>query len=133
MRVVLAVLGPVLLAGCAAFSGLGGQYQTTETIEIASRPANFYDDVIAAGQQLGYQHTGGNRSNNTVSLADQPNFGETMIGRSYSVQVTVALRPNGHTIDLQYTAFGGRSTAGADKSQRRIEQLKTALRQRFGN
>lgn len=127
----LFILAPVALTACASFSGLGGQYQTTETVEIASSPANFYDDVVSVGQQLGYQHTGGNRSANVVNLADQPNFGENLMGRNYSVQVRVSLQPDGRSVDLMFTAFGSRTTAGADKSQERIEQLKAALRQRW--
>ena len=132
MRIVLALAGATLFAGCASFSGLGGQYQSTETVELRQRPANFYDDVVATGQQLGYQHAGGDRGKNVVMLADQPNFGESVIGRAYTVQITASLKPDGRTVELLYTAFGGRSTAGADKSQQRLEQLKAALRQRLG-
>ena len=67
-----------------------------------------------------------------VSLADQPNFGESMMGKVYSVQVTATLQPNGRTIELMFTSIGGRSTAGAKKAQDRIETLKAALRQQFG-
>ena len=132
MRIILAALLAVALAGCAGMAGSRGQYQSTETIEIAKKPTRFYEDVIAVGEQLGYQHTGGNRSTNSVMLADQPNFGETLLGKSYTTQITVTLQPNGRTIDVMYTAFGGRSTAGAKKSQERIETLKAALSQRFG-
>lgn len=131
MKYALAAVLAALLTGCASFSGLGGQYQTTDTVEVSKRPARFFDDVIAVGQQLGYQHTGGNRATNMVLLADQPNFGESMIGRAYSVQVSVTLKPDGRTVEVIFTAVGGRATAGADKSQDRLEQLKAALRQRF--
>lgn len=133
MRILLAALLAAALSGCAGLAGVGGQYQTTETVEITKRPARFFEDVVAVGEQLGYQHTGGNRSANTVNLADQPNFGESMLGKVYSMQVIVALQPNGRTIDLTYYAFGGRSTAGSKKSQERVETLKAALRQRFGS
>jgi hypothetical protein len=133
MRYVVAAVGAVLLAGCASFSGVGGQYSTTETVEVARRPANFYDGVVTVGQQLGYQHTGGNRSANTVNLGDQPNFGETLIGRSYGTRVMVTLQPDGRTIEIMYTAVGGSTTAGAARSQQRIEQLKAALQQQFGD
>lgn len=132
MRVILAAAMALSLSGCASFSGLGGQYQSTETIEIARRPANFYNDVVTIGQRLGYQHTGGNRGANTVNLTDQPNFGETMIGRAYSVQIMVALQPNGRAIDMTFTAVGSRTTAGANKSQERIDQLKAALAHELG-
>ncbi len=132
MRYLLAILLAVALSGCAGMAGMGGQYQTTETIEISKRPARFYDDVITVGEQLGYQSTGGNRAANMVSLADQPNFGESMMGKVYSVQVTATLQPNGRTIELMFTSIGGRSTAGAKKAQDRIETLKAALRQQFG-
>ncbi len=133
MKVVLAAALAAALAGCAGLAGMGGQYQSTDTVEIAKRPARFYDDVVVVGEQLGYQHTGGNRNANTVNLADQPNFGESMLGQVYSMQVTATLQPNGRTIELTYVAIGSRSTAGAKKSQDRIETLKAALRQRFGS
>ena len=131
MRFFIAAIGAILLAGCAGMSGLGGQWSSTETVEINKRPSRFYEDVIAVGEQLGYQHTGGDRSANTVRLADQPNFGQTMLGKSFSMQVTVTLKPNGRAIEVMYTALGGRSDAGSKKSQERIETLKAALRQRF--
>ena len=133
MKYFGALTGALLLTGCASFSGVSGQYQSTETVAIAQQPSNFYDDVVAVGQQLGYQHAGGNRSNNTVQLTDQPNFGESVImGRAYAVSVSVKLLPNGRDIELLFVATGGRATAGSDKSQRRIDELKTALQQRFG-
>lgn len=132
MKRMLILVLAMSLAGCAAFSGAGGQFTTTDTLELSKHPTRFYDDVIAVGQQLGYQHAGGNRAANLVRLADQPNFGESMIGRAYSVQVTVTLKPNGRTVEMVFASFGGRATSGADKSQERIEQLKAALRQRFG-
>ena len=133
MRLAITVAAAMLLAACGSFSGLSGQYQTTESVEIARRPANFYDDVVMVGQQLGYQHTGGNRAANMVNLADQPNFGENLIGRSYSTQITLTLQPNGRSIEMLFVAVGSRTTAGAGRSQERIDQLKAALRQRFSN
>jgi hypothetical protein len=133
MKFLVMTPAVLLLAGCASFSGLGGQYQSAEVVEIAKRPANFYDDVVSVGQGLGYQHTGGDRARNTVHLADQPNFGETMIGRAYSVQVIAVLRPTGRTVDLTFTSIGSRTTSAAKKSQQRIDELKEALRQRFGS
>lgn len=127
MRVFMIAIMALSISACASFSGMGGQYQTTETVELSQRPAHFYDTVVAVGQQLGYQHTGGNRSANIVHLSDQPNFGENLIGRAYSVQVMAALQPSGRTVELTFTAVGSRTTAGANKSQERIDQLKTAL------
>lgn len=130
-RKIFALVLATLVMGCASFSGLGGQYTTTETLTLSKRPANFYDDVILVGQELGYQHTGGNKSANSVNLSDQPNFGETMIGRNYSVQATITLKPDGRTVEILFVAVGSRSTAAAKKSQERIDQLKAALSQKF--
>ncbi|MGP1354556.1 MAG: hypothetical protein ACTS1Z_14665 [Parasphingopyxis sp.] len=100
---------------------------------MANEPANFVDTVIAVGEELGYQYTGGNRAENLVQLSDQPNFGESVImGRSYTVQLYVSLQPDGRTVEIQFYSAGGRATAGAERSQERIREFRSALQARFG-
>jgi hypothetical protein len=133
MKQLLACLSAILLAGCASFSGVGGGFRSTDTVAIAAAPANFYDEVVEIGQELGYQHAGGDRASNSVQLMDQPNLGESMMGRAYRVSVGVRLLPGGRDIELLYVATGGRATTGADRSQRRISELKAALQARYGS
>tara|TARA_R100001244_G_scaffold6593_24_gene8166 strand:+ start:38141 stop:38527 length:387 start_codon:yes stop_codon:yes gene_type:complete len=121
------------VSGCASFSGLGGQFTTVETVQLSKQPASFVDSVIEVGKSLGYQYTGGNRATNLVQLADQPNFGESVVlGRNYSVQLSVQLKPNGGTVEMTFISFGSRSTSGEAKSQKRIREFKDALRAKFG-
>lgn len=131
MRFVLIIIAALGLAGCASFSGLGGQFSTVETVTLAKPATNFEQGVIAVGERLGYQYTGGDRSNNIVRLADQPNFGQSMIGRSFTVQMTLTLENGGRTITIDYVSAGDRS-AGARKSQERMRELRAALQSQFG-
>lgn len=133
MRWVFIMIMSAALTACATFSGTSGQFSTTEEMVLPSTPANFLDTVIAVGEELGYQYSGGNRAENLVQLSDQPNFGESVImGRSYTVQLYVSLQPDGRTVEIQFYSVGGRATAGAERSQERIREFRSALQARFG-
>lgn len=130
MRILVLLVLSLSLAGCASFSGQRGQFTTVETLQLAKQPAGFVDGVIAVGQSLGYQYTGGDKAKNIVNLSDQPNFGESVVlGRSYTVQLEVALK--GRTVEIQFLALGGSSTSGAKKSEKRLREFKDALRQQW--
>lgn len=131
-NIALVCATSLALAGCTSFAGVGGSFQSTDTVAIAQAPTNFYDDIVSIGQQLGYQHAGGNRASNTVQLMDQPNLGESMMGRSYRVSVGVKLLPTRQDVEILYVASGGRATAGANRSQERIGELRAAIQQRYG-
>ena len=132
MRYLFVFISALLLTGCSTFSGTTGQFMTSETVSLNQRATSFTEKVIAVGERLGYQYTGGDRSNNVVRLADQPNFGQSMIGRAFSVQLTLTLQGGGRSIKVDYISVGDRS-AGAKKSEQRLRELRSALQAQFGS
>ena len=131
MRRLLLIISVLLLSACSTFSGTTGQFVTSETVSVSGQTSGFTDRVIAIGKRMGYQYSGGNRGQNLVRLTDQPNFGQTMLGRAFSVQMTVALQGDGRTIAIEFTSVGG-SSDGEKNSERRLRELKAALQSEFG-
>ncbi|MEM1050635.1 MAG: hypothetical protein AAGI28_00935 [Pseudomonadota bacterium] len=130
MRIFTAIVCALLLTGCATFSGIGGQFMTTESVAITGETTNFSDRVIGLGERLGYQYSGGDRSKNSVKLSDEPNFVTSMTSRSFSVFTTVTLNPDGQTITIDFTSVGGKSNGS--RSQQRLSELRSALQAEFG-
>ncbi|WP_157075210.1 hypothetical protein [Erythrobacter sp. AP23] len=133
MRAFLVAILALMLGACATFAGAGGQFQTEDTIVLDRQVtsfASFKQGMINIGEQNGYQWTGGSDRNRTVNLSDQPNFGQTMIGRAFSVQMAFTLRQDMRTVDIMFTSFGD-SSSGASNSLRRLQEIKGLMQNHF--
>lgn len=133
MRASIVAILALLLGACSTFSGASGQF-TTEDVVVLDRPVSnfgaFKQGMINIGEQNGYQWTGGSDRNRTVNLSDQPNFGQSMIGRVFTVQMTFTLRQDMRTVDIMFASFGDRSS-GATNSLNRLEEVKGLMQNRF--
>lgn len=132
-RSVIILLFALLLGACSTFAGAGGQFQTEDRI-VLDRPVAkfgaFKQAMISIGEQNGYQWTGGSYRVQTVNLSDQPNFGQTMIGRSFSVQMTFRMAQGMRTVDISFTSIGD-SSSGASTSLKRLDEIKSLMQNRF--
>lgn len=132
MRILLSLILALSLSACATFSGTRGQFVTTENVAVTGATTSFSDRVIAIGERLGYQYSGGDRTQNSVRLTDQPNFGQSVLGRSFSVQLTVTLNSDGRSVRVEYTSIGQRQD-GARNSEERLNELRVALQSEFAS
>ncbi|QJB69861.1 hypothetical protein [Parasphingorhabdus halotolerans] len=121
------------LSGCAigSLSGNSSQFNTVETLTLSKRPDNFFDGMVAIGKAQGYQYTGRDASINQINFTDQPNFGQTIIGTSFSINIIVTLKPDGRTVEMRFFGAGTGSSSDAERSTLRIEKLKSAIRDRW--
>jgi len=132
MRFALVLIAALALSACSTFSGTRGQFTTTENVTISGATTGFSDRVIAIGERLGYQYSGGDRTRNSVILTDQPNFGQSVLGRSFSVTMTVTLNSDGRSVRVDLSSFGQRED-GARNSEDRLRELRSALQSEFAS
>ncbi|MEH6700304.1 hypothetical protein [Parasphingorhabdus sp.] len=131
MRILIAFITMLSLTACSSVGMIASpqrEFNTTETLQLASRPANFVDTVVEVGKSLNYEYAGGDRSKNIINFTDNTGLGMgVLIGKVSQNRLTVSLAPDGRSVKFDLNSFGNFSTANEEKISERIGEFKNAL------
>lgn len=134
MRVLILLFMTVSLSACTTVGLIASpsrQFVTTDTLQLSSKPANFYNTVVEVGKSLKYEHAGGNRATNTVNFTDNAGLGMgVLVGKVSNFSMAVSL--SGRTVNFDVQATGNFSTAKEEKITARLNEFKDGLRAKFG-